>query len=360
MLHPASLPGRDSCVPEPDRPGNQSAGPLQHAPSQHGRGACGRLTYLGLSMLRWGLIPGWARDPAIAYKLINARASSAAPLARRVPDGRPLIETFTIRPPPRTPRSRRSITGCRSFCRRARSRLGSPEVTLPWTPLPRPYLRFIRSAPASTARIPRRSGVHRADLARIESAGSRNNSPPATHPETGPNRPRRNSPMMKICLVPLLSIVLATLAAGVAVAAPDRSRRHARHYRRPRQHPDRQGRIFRIHGIDAPEHRQLCRSSSGARHIAVGTSQRTRLRRSSASSRCGASNATSTVTSRLVAQCFAGSTDLGAEQVRQGWAVAYRKYSRAYVTEEEQARRARRGIWAGEFAMPWDWRRQNR
>ena len=26
--------------------------------------------------------------------------------------------------------------------------------------------------------------------------------------------------MMKICLVPLLSIVLATLAAGVAVAAP--------------------------------------------------------------------------------------------------------------------------------------------
>ena len=32
----------------------------------------------GLSMLRWGLIPGWARDPAIAYKLINARSETVS------------------------------------------------------------------------------------------------------------------------------------------------------------------------------------------------------------------------------------------------------------------------------------------
>ena len=31
-----------------------------------------------LAMLRWGLIPGWAGDPAIAYRLINARAETAA------------------------------------------------------------------------------------------------------------------------------------------------------------------------------------------------------------------------------------------------------------------------------------------
>ena len=29
-----------------------------------------------LSMLRWGLIPGWARDANIGYKLINARAET--------------------------------------------------------------------------------------------------------------------------------------------------------------------------------------------------------------------------------------------------------------------------------------------
>ena len=31
-----------------------------------------------LAMLRWGLIPAWAREPNIGYKLINARAETAA------------------------------------------------------------------------------------------------------------------------------------------------------------------------------------------------------------------------------------------------------------------------------------------
>ena len=30
-----------------------------------------------LSMLRWGLIPAWAKEPNIGYKLINARAETA-------------------------------------------------------------------------------------------------------------------------------------------------------------------------------------------------------------------------------------------------------------------------------------------
>jgi len=32
----------------------------------------------GLAMLRWGLIPPWAKDPAIGHKLINARSETAA------------------------------------------------------------------------------------------------------------------------------------------------------------------------------------------------------------------------------------------------------------------------------------------
>ena len=32
----------------------------------------------GLAMLRWGLIPSWAKDPTIAWKLINARSETAA------------------------------------------------------------------------------------------------------------------------------------------------------------------------------------------------------------------------------------------------------------------------------------------
>ena len=32
----------------------------------------------GLAMLRWGLLPAWAKDPTIAWKLINARSETAA------------------------------------------------------------------------------------------------------------------------------------------------------------------------------------------------------------------------------------------------------------------------------------------
>ena len=31
-----------------------------------------------LAMLRWGLIPAWAKDPTIGHKLINARSETAS------------------------------------------------------------------------------------------------------------------------------------------------------------------------------------------------------------------------------------------------------------------------------------------
>jgi hypothetical protein len=43
--------------------------------------------------------------------------------------------------------------------------------------------------------------------------------------------------------------------------------------------------------------------------------------------------------------------------VAQGQALAYRKYSGRYVPDEEKARAARLGLWAGEFQPPWDFRR---
>ena len=47
--------------------------PSQDAAVVRGDGGAHRL-----SMLRWGLIPAWAKDPALGYKLINARAETAA------------------------------------------------------------------------------------------------------------------------------------------------------------------------------------------------------------------------------------------------------------------------------------------
>ena len=61
-----------------------------------------------------------------------------------------------------------------------------------------------------------------------------------------------------------------------------------------------------------------------------------------------------------MAVCRAGREDLGAWMVANGWALAYRQHSKAYVGEERAARKGRRGIWRGRFVAPWEWRRTQR
>ncbi len=46
--------------------------------------------------------------------------------------------------------------------------------------------------------------------------------------------------------------------------------------------------------------------------------------------------------------------------VSEGLALAYRRYSLDYIDQEAEAQAAQRGLWAGEFVKPWDWRRGKR
>jgi len=43
---------------------------------------------------------------------------------------------------------------------------------------------------------------------------------------------------------------------------------------------------------------------------------------------------------------------------KNGWAIAYRSYSRDYVKSESIAKRKRLNIWQGNFIYPWTWREQ--
>ncbi len=114
------------------------------------------------------------------------------------------------------------------------------------------------------------------------------------------------------------------------------------------------GTRIRLHGIDAPESAQTC----------VGDGNRWRCGRQAA--RALAERISSQLVAceerdrgrygRIVAVCRAGGEDLNAWLVSEGWALAYRRYSMAYVDEEASARVARRGLWRGNFAPPWDWR----
>jgi len=115
------------------------------------------------------------------------------------------------------------------------------------------------------------------------------------------------------------------------------------------------GERIRLHGIDAPETKQTCKDDDGKEW------------------RCG-QEATFALLfmigyhwitckgderdryGRLIAVCYAGPYDLNAKMVRQGWALAYRRYSMDYVKAETFAKSRREGMWRGEFEMPWEWR----
>ena len=60
---------------------------------------------------------------------------------------------------------------------------------------------------------------------------------------------------------------------------------------------------------------------------------------------------------RIVAVCHANGVDLNAAMVLSGMALAYRKYSDDYAGQEAPAKVAGRGLWAGRFVRPWEWRR---
>lgn len=74
---------------------------------------------------------------------------------------------------------------------------------------------------------------------------------------------------------------------------------------------------------------------------------------------------------RALGSCFAGTLDLNLAMVREGLAIAYRRYldyadgtprrQRAeLLAAEAEARAARRGIWQGRFDLPELWRARNR
>jgi endonuclease YncB( thermonuclease family) len=60
---------------------------------------------------------------------------------------------------------------------------------------------------------------------------------------------------------------------------------------------------------------------------------------------------------RLIAVCYVGPFNLNEQMVTDGWALAYRKYSKDYVRAETFAQSRREGMWRGEFEPPWEWRK---
>ena len=103
----------------------------------------------------------------------------------------------------------------------------------------------------------------------------------------------------------------------------------------------------RLFGIDAPEAHQTCKRASG-QLWACGKAATLQLQKlASHGVRCTGTEADRY--GRLIAVCRADGRDINAQMVARGAAFAYRKYSRDYVGQEAQAKRAALGIWLKEL-----------
>jgi len=61
---------------------------------------------------------------------------------------------------------------------------------------------------------------------------------------------------------------------------------------------------------------------------------------------------------RTLAECFLGDLSLSSYLVRNGYAFAYRKYSKKFIQDEEFAKENKNGLWSTEFEYPWLWRKK--
>ena len=116
------------------------------------------------------------------------------------------------------------------------------------------------------------------------------------------------------------------------------------------------GQRIRLHGIDAPESSQICLDAAGqkwrcAQRAALALQDLIGWRTVTCDERDVDRYG------RIVGSCLVGEVDINEWLVAQGLALAYRRYSRDYVAAEDEARVAGRGMWAGTFEPPWDWRR---
>ena len=57
---------------------------------------------------------------------------------------------------------------------------------------------------------------------------------------------------------------------------------------------------------------------------------------------------------RSLGYCYVGNININKEMVRRGYAHA--RYSKIFVNEEKEARKEKRGFWAGKFTDPASWR----
>ncbi len=123
---------------------------------------------------------------------------------------------------------------------------------------------------------------------------------------------------------------------------------------------------IRFFGIDAPESKQLCKKAwlsisflSFNKSYPCGEISTKRLKNKINNKFIICKSNNKDRYNRFIAVCYKDKTNINSWMVSNGYAVAYRKYSKKFVSQENLAKKEKLGLWSGTFEMPWEWRKKN-
>ena len=126
---------------------------------------------------------------------------------------------------------------------------------------------------------------------------------------------------------------------------------------------------IRLEGIDAPEMKQKCKKEKFKISSIIGFTfyedyycgehSKENLEAKVKGSNIKCISFTKDRYKRYLAKCFKDGINLNQWMVISGLAVAYRRYSKEYIPDEEFAKENKLGLWQGKFLNPEKWRKLN-
>ena len=122
---------------------------------------------------------------------------------------------------------------------------------------------------------------------------------------------------------------------------------------------------IRLYGIDAPEFKQMCKKPyltifffTFTKDYPCGKISTQKLQKKINNKVITCKILDIDRYKRLIGECYKRNLNLNSWLVSNGYAVAYRKYSKKYISNEINAKNEKKGLWQGKFEMPWDFRRK--
>lgn len=122
---------------------------------------------------------------------------------------------------------------------------------------------------------------------------------------------------------------------------------------------------IRFYGIDAPEQGQICKKDwvkiflfNLNKNYNCGKISTNKLKNKIDNKFITCKWKNKDQYKRFIAECYKDKLNINAWMVQNGYAVAYTKYTKKFLTQQNIAKKNKLGLWSGTFEMPWDWRKK--